>query len=149
MANQNPARLRIKSLKKLRSVGLKEVAMILDPKYFPALVNPINYEVFNVVAQARKIPRKDLWEAVHEPEEEVSQSLNELQKAGLIKKEPASLEDFSVYYVTGEGLIAERLIRRLNPTMFSNWSTQVGRRVPRQAKQASSRRSKGTSGGVR
>ncbi len=90
--------------------------MGLDPKNVAEILNPINYKVFHTVAGARKIALKDLWDSVDGPtKEQVSASVKQLSKAGLIGEVPASVEDFSTYYVTADGLTAERQMRRLDP----------------------------------
>jgi hypothetical protein len=85
--------------------------MLFDPKYASTLLDPFNFKVFNAVANARKIALRDLWKSVGS-EDRVSESVEKLSTAGLIKEEPASLRDFSTLYVTAEGLNAERQIRR-------------------------------------
>jgi len=93
--------------------------MVLDPKYAPTILNPINYKVFHTVADARKIALKDLWDSVEgSSKEQVSESVKQLSKAGLIAEVPSSLEDFSTYYVTADGLTAERQIGRLDPRLL-------------------------------
>ncbi|HYU47493.1 MAG TPA: hypothetical protein VEK84_15115 [Terriglobales bacterium] len=85
--------------------------MLFDPKYASTLLDPFNYKVFNTVASARRIALGDLWKSIGS-EDRVSESVEKLSVAGLIKEEPASLKDFSTLYVTAEGLNAERQIRR-------------------------------------
>jgi DNA-binding MarR family transcriptional regulator len=77
------------------------------------LLNPNNSQVFDVVAKRRHIIMKDLVDTVDIDKAAVSESVDELQKAGLIQSEPSDLDDFKILYVTADGLQAERQYRRL------------------------------------
>ncbi len=82
---------------------------------------PSTLEVFGVVAADRTVRFKDLLDML-EPagldREEVRESLDRLEEAGLIKSQgaPDGVEDFGWYYVTEEGLSTERELRRLQLT---------------------------------
>lgn len=91
--------------------------MGLDPKYASTILSPINYQVFHKVADSRKIVLKDLWD-LGPSKAEISESVKQLSKAGLIGEVPSSVEDFSTYYVTADGLTADRQIRRLDPDLL-------------------------------
>lgn len=87
--------------------------MSVDPK-FKALVKPLNQQVFSFVVRQRQVHMKDLLDSLSAStsKEVVVESLSELERAGLIKEESASIEDFNTYYVTAEGLQADRQFRR-------------------------------------
>jgi predicted MarR family transcription regulator len=121
MASQSQALWPMKNWKQLFSVDLKEVLMglDLDPKYASTILSPVNYQVFHKVADSRKISLKDLWD-LGPSKEAISESVRQLSKAGLIGEVPSSLEDFSTYYVTADGLTAERQMRRLDPNLLSS-----------------------------
>lgn len=74
--------------------------------------------VFNAVARERTVRFKDLLDALESADldrEQVHQSLEQLQEAKLIESQdaPEGVENFRWYYVTEEGLTAERELRRL------------------------------------
>lgn len=87
--------------------------MPVNPKI---LNSQINRDVFTAVTKARHIDFRDLLHSLNpQPEKEVvSESLMELEKAGLINVESGSLSDFNVYYVTAEGLQMDRQLRRFS-----------------------------------
>jgi hypothetical protein len=88
--------------------------MTSDPKR-ATLSNPLNQNVFKAVVKARHLILKDLFGSLESstPKDDVVQSLNQLEKVGLIKAESSSIPEFSTYYVTAEGLQADRQLRRL------------------------------------
>ncbi len=92
--------------------------MALDPNQV-LVFKPIDFKVLDKVANARRIVFKDLWDSVGSEEksskEEVAESVEKLSHAGFIKVAPASFQDFHTYYVTAEGLTAERQMKRSGP----------------------------------
>jgi hypothetical protein len=75
--------------------------------------NTVLLKTFEVVVQGRSVTLREILEALS-PEEAhraeikslVYKSLGRLVKQGLVGVEEASIEDFSIYYVTSDGLLA-------------------------------------------
>lgn len=76
------------------------------------LDNTLTLKIFEVVAEARSLTLRELLE-IWEPEADlraetkarIYESLKRLVNEGLVRKEESSIEDFSIYYVTAEGLL--------------------------------------------
>lgn len=74
-----------------------------------------NLRVFEGVAGERTVRLKDLRESLDISSEEVLEALDRLEEQNLIKWQgsPEEAEDFRWYYITEEGLAAERQLHRL------------------------------------
>ncbi len=77
--------------------------------------NTVTLKVFRVVAEARSLTLGeilDVWapeaDLRTETRTEIHGSLERLVAAKLVQIEEAPLEDFSIYYVTSEGLLTYR-----------------------------------------
>jgi Mn-dependent DtxR family transcriptional regulator len=79
------------------------------------LVNDQARQVFEKIAEKRYVRLKDLRDMLGQDPAAIThlnENLNSLKQARLIDEEGASLEDFTTYYVTSDGLSAERQLRR-------------------------------------
>ncbi len=83
--------------------------LYLDSNY---LADEATRKVFGMVVDQRKVRFKDLQESLHLDREEAKSKLKDLKEAHLIEERAAPLEDFSLYYVTAEGIEAARELRR-------------------------------------
>jgi hypothetical protein len=73
--------------------------------------------IFETVARERKISHKDLVQTLTRiagvvSTNEISTRLDQLEEAKLIGEQGAPIEDFKTYYITADGLSAERELRR-------------------------------------
>lgn len=75
--------------------------------------NALSLKVFEVVAQARSLALREILEELSpqgvdkaEVRAEVHQSLRRLLNEGLVARHKAPIEDFDIYHVTSEGLLA-------------------------------------------
>jgi DNA-binding transcriptional ArsR family regulator len=77
-----------------------------------------NRKVLETVAQKRTPRFKDLEESLDLDREEIRESLDALEKAGLVKSQeaPRNVEDFRTFYASAAGLRAEQELRRLQLT---------------------------------
>lgn len=75
--------------------------------------NPWTREVFRTVAKNRYVRFRDLCDRKIVPDPKALNSvLQDLTNAALIRTEEAPVADFNTYYVTAEGLSAERALTR-------------------------------------
>src|SRR5215210_6349545 len=70
-------------------------------------------KTFEIVVQARSVTLREILEALNPEEDErgemkpeIHEALTWLVEKGLVKVREAPIEDFSIYYVTSDGLIA-------------------------------------------
>ncbi len=76
-------------------------------------------DVFKAVVKDREILFRDLRKAqTHIAPDELKASLDQLKAADLIKEYPASIQDFSTYYVTAGGLNAELELKRAESALI-------------------------------
>ncbi|MEM6454702.1 MAG: hypothetical protein AAF772_06375 [Acidobacteriota bacterium] len=68
--------------------------------------------IFMQVVERRKVQHSEVQDASGLDSDETAEQLDRLEKAHLIKVQPSSLRDFSIYYPTTEGLEAQRRIQR-------------------------------------
>ena len=68
---------------------------------------------FEIVVQARSVTLREILEALNPEEDagveikpEIHEALDWLVEKGLVKVREAPIEDFSIYYVTSDGLLA-------------------------------------------
>jgi hypothetical protein len=95
----------------------------MDPATILAIMsNPSIREVFKAVARHKYVRRRDLRDQVQSATDpqELNLVLNELTNASLIRAEKAPLADFDTYYVTAEGLSAERALNRFEEHLKSS-----------------------------
>ena len=93
--------------------------MAVSPSLSILLGNSVLRDVFKAVVSERTIRFKDLRESFQEGQidpVELKASLRQLQDVELIKELPASIDDFATYYVTADGLTAERELKRAEPS---------------------------------
>ena len=80
------------------------------------LQDTVARKVLETIAREKKLQSKDLakvFQIEHIEGKDASKALELLKTAGLIEEETAPIADFHTYYVTAEGLSAERQLRRL------------------------------------
>lgn len=73
-------------------------------------------EIFNQVVKNKKIRFNDLIKQIHGTtitEEKAKHSLNALERAGLITKKGEKTGIYTIYYITKNGLQANRKIRQI------------------------------------
>jgi len=90
--------------------------MSADPALTLLLTSVAARHVFTAVAKSRLISFKDLVRVrtvAGEDREQIKKSLEVLKNADLIKEEAAPVKDFSKFYVTANGLRAERQLQRM------------------------------------
>jgi hypothetical protein len=70
-------------------------------------------KIFEIVVQARSVTLREILEALNPEEDErvemkpeIQEALDWLVEKGLVKVGEAPIEDFSIYYVTSDGLLA-------------------------------------------
>jgi predicted MarR family transcription regulator len=69
-------------------------------------------DVFSIVAKNRSVLFKELCQYVKvRDQNEVEDAVKKLEKADLIKERSAPIKDFYTYYVTADGLTAEKQLR--------------------------------------
>jgi len=80
---------------------------------YSVIDNTVLLKTFEVVAQGRSVTLREILETLSSEEAhdaefkaEVSESLRWLLDKGLVRVEEAPIEDFSIYYVTSDGLLA-------------------------------------------
>ena len=78
--------------------------------------------VFKEVLRNRSVLFKELRESLRKTPElraldkpQLEEAVKKLKDADLIKERTASIEDFNTYYVTADGLTAERQLRLAEP----------------------------------
>jgi hypothetical protein len=94
----------------------RRITMSGDPALTLLLTSVAARHVFAAVAKRRLISFKDLIRVITvatEDWEEINKSLEVLKQADLIKEETAPVKDFSNFYVTANGLRAERQLQRM------------------------------------
>jgi DNA-binding HxlR family transcriptional regulator len=68
--------------------------------------------VFEKILKSRIVTEKDLYTQLDTlNEKDLSRSLKELEKAGLIASKEAAVPDWNRYFLTAEGLAAERMLK--------------------------------------
>ena len=77
-----------------------------------ALAPSANNQVFTQVVSNRSIRFGDLVKSTGFDRTVTKQALQELEQANLIAEKNAGIEDFNIYFVTADGLEAEREVRR-------------------------------------
>ncbi len=82
------------------------------PKVFSLLDDAAVLDAFKLIVSVRKIRLKDLVDKLQTNKEDASKWLSQLKEADLISEEPASIDDFNIYYVTSQGLSVDRKLRR-------------------------------------
>lgn len=90
------------------------------------LSDTITKRVFQEVLRNRTVLFKELWESLNKNKElasvkkpEVEGAVKKLQDANLIKERTTPIKDFNTYYVTANGLNAERELRLTDPASTS------------------------------
>jgi predicted transcriptional regulator len=78
----------------------------------PSLKDEGTRNVFSLVVGERRVRLKDLQDRLQLNRDEARNSLESLTRDNLIQKQPAPLEDFSLYYVTAQGLELAHELRR-------------------------------------
>jgi hypothetical protein len=96
--------------------------MALDPVSMVTLFSSaIVKDVFKAILKERSAIFKQLLVTLgkntENPEDrkQVESAVSKLKEADLIKERPADIEDFNSYYVTSDGLSAERQLRLADP----------------------------------
>lgn len=89
--------------------------MSKQPELLSLFADEPTLRVFETIAKRRRLVFKDLCEYLILDSDRISSSLQVLMEAGLIKSvdAPAGIEDFKHYYISAEGLRAERLLRQI------------------------------------
>ncbi len=93
----------------------------IDPSAVVTLLsNDVVKLVFKVVLKNRSVMLKEIRESLNRTPElqasldevKLEDAVKKLKDADLIKERTAPIEDFNTYYVTANGLTAERQLRR-------------------------------------
>jgi len=87
----------------------------MQPEVFKILTDSTTRNIFGVVARERSVRLTDLMGLLDENpgKDAVSTALGNLKDRGLIAEESAPLKEWAVFYVTSQGLDAERELRRV------------------------------------
>lgn len=85
----------------------------MTPDIIYLIAKPETRKVFEAVVEKLTIRFKDLVDSLDLDENEVAESLGKLEQAKLIEESSAPLRDFKTFYVTADGLSANRELRRL------------------------------------
>jgi hypothetical protein len=105
-----------KSPRALQARRLEDNMGLASSVFAALLQDTAARKVLEAIAREKKLQFKDLSKTVqieHLTSEDASKALELLKTAGLIGEETAPIADFHTYYVTAEGLSAERQLRRL------------------------------------
>ena len=84
--------------------------------FFDLFGDKDNRKIFSTLADRRRVSRMELaydMERSGIRENKVTSYLNQLLQAGLIEKAPSIIPIYDVYYVTVDGLAAERNLNNL------------------------------------
>jgi hypothetical protein len=86
----------------------------MDTGIITILADNLTRTLFERIARERRITYKDLLEAVKSSvnPDAAEPRLDQLRAAHLIEEQEAPLKDFRTYFVTANGLSAERELRR-------------------------------------
>jgi hypothetical protein len=78
----------------------------------PVIDSTVILKIYEVVVQARSVTLREILEALNPDEDErvelkpdVHEALDWLMERRLVKVREAPIEDFSIYYVTSDGLL--------------------------------------------
>ena len=104
--------------------------MSIDPSTFVVLFsNDVTKFVFKEVLKNRSAMFKEIRESLSKKPEfsaldnsTLEETVRKLKDADLIKERTAPIEDFNTYYVTADGLTAERQLRLAEPLTASSSS---------------------------
>ena len=108
--------------------------MLSSKELSELLKDTVTLAVLDIIAEEKRVPFKDLGEAVKRfvgqpvDVEDLRERLDWLKDVKLIAEEPAPVIDFSTYYITADGLLAERQLHDVKPTSRSSWFAASGRR---------------------
>lgn len=69
--------------------------------------------IFDQVVDQRKVQFKSLYQSQGLDRVAAREKLSVLKKAHLVEERGAPIEDFSIFYVTADGLEANRKLRRI------------------------------------
>jgi hypothetical protein len=107
----------------------REHGMPYTPDVVVALLqNAHARKVFETIAHAKKLQAKDLsrvWQAEQISGEDARHTLEWLKAADLIGEEAAPVADLHTYYVTAQGLAADRQLQRLHAASASGFSPRA------------------------
>ena len=105
--------------------------MSMDPNVVVMLLsNDVVKFVFKEVLKNRSVQFKEIRESLYQKPElqsnldnfKLEDAVKKLKDADLIKERTAPIEDFNTYYVTADGLTAERQLRLVEPLAASSHS---------------------------
>jgi len=104
--------------------------MAIDPSVVMLLSNNVVKLVFKEVLKNRYVLLKEIRESLYKKPElqatlnnsKLEDAVKKLKDADLIKERTAPIEDFNTYYVTADGLTAERQLRLAEPLSASSHS---------------------------
>lgn len=91
------------------------------------LSNPAVNLVFKEILKNRSVLFKDIRQSlsgkfdVETEHTKIEEAVQALVDASLVKERPASIEDFNTYYVTADGLTAERQLRLIEPSSRTSY----------------------------
>jgi hypothetical protein len=94
--------------------------MAIDPVTLVLLSDKVVQTVFKEILKNRSAIFKELFpslgKSTEDPDDrkEVESAVSRLKKADLIKERTAEIEDFNSYYVTSDGLSAERQLHLID-----------------------------------
>jgi hypothetical protein len=97
--------------------------MGIDPSVLFLFSDDTAKEVFSRIAREQTIRLITLRESLDElDDQQLQDSLSKLKTADLIMEHPASIPDFNTYYLTANGLSAEKQLRLAEPAESSSLS---------------------------
>lgn len=78
------------------------------------LNNDLMRRIFYAIARKRRISMGDLLRTIDTPPEQAQKILERLKGIHLIEESSAPLREWNTYFVTADGLSAERALERLD-----------------------------------
>ncbi len=75
------------------------------------LTDATKRKIFQFIAQNRKVRRTEFTRIFGKEDSKSCEKLSELLEANMIGKESAPISDFDSYYITADGLFADRQLR--------------------------------------
>ncbi len=105
----------------------------MDPTALATIVmaQPAAKTLIKIFAREKKLVAKDVPEKAREahlpPDQirQIGELLEWLQNHGFIEKQQAPISDFDTYYVTADGLAAERTLERVRPAAGRSFLSRI------------------------
>lgn len=74
------------------------------------LADPMTRDTFKHIAKARHIQLRDLSDRIHAEQAAVKEHVQKLERQGLVAHKRSALPSLTTYYITSDGLRAERQV---------------------------------------